>query len=94
MPNDYNLKYGMNVESKPGTPPADTDEAHARYGFESGRSAVSMLSRLRERVCHHPAITATSSPTKPLIAPKACGSPLRRIAHRASPSRNIWHQRL
>jgi hypothetical protein len=75
MPNDYNLKYGMNVESKPGTPPADTDEAHARYGFESGRSAVSMLSRLRERVCHHPAITATSSPTKPPIAPKACGSP-------------------
>lgn len=46
----------------------------------SGRSDVSVLPRLKARVCHHPAITATSSATNPLIAPRACGSPLRRIA--------------
>jgi len=57
---------------------------HRDYGFASGRSGVPALSCLRERVCHHPAITATSSATKPAIAlPPLRIEPLLRIGYPA-----------
>ncbi len=47
--------------------------------YEFGVPDFSVLARFSKRMCHQPAMTAASSPTRPAILPSAWGPPIRKM---------------